>query len=215
MTPSVPEIPDVHPTVLRLPEYLSGQLSDAERAEVERHLQSCAGCKEELDSMAGLRAQLKEALDQAPGPSPRVRAEVFRRLNERLAPRISLADRFAEAFRWVLQPKWAPALAVLIIAGQLGALAWLGVRSGGESQIQTRGLPTAPTRLSIVFNPAAPQRDVAEALRALGAHIVDGPTAGGAYLIEIAPAAPTELASRLRALRERRDLVERLDSAPP
>ena len=142
MTPSVPEIPDVHPTVLRLPEYLSGQLSDAERSEVERHIQSCPACKEELDSMAGLRAELKDTVDRAPGPSARVRAEVFRRLDERLAPRIGLADRFAEAFRWVLQPKWAPALAVLIIAGQLGALAWLTVRPGGEPEVQVRGLPT-------------------------------------------------------------------------
>ena len=215
MTASAPEIPDVHPTVLRLPEYLSGQLSGAEREEVERHLQSCAGCKEELDSMAGLREQLKEALDQAPGPSARVRAEVFRRLDERLAPRIGLADRFAEAFRWVLQPKWAPALAVLIIAGQLGALAWVTVRPGGESQIQRRGVPTAATRLSIVFNPSAPQREIAEALRTLGAHIVDGPVADGAYVIEITPAPAAEIASRIRALRERGDLVQRLDSAPP
>jgi anti-sigma factor RsiW len=215
MTPSVPEIPDVHPTVLRLPEYLSGQLSDAERSEVERHIQSCPACKEELGSMAGLRAELKDAVDRAPGPSARVRAEVFRRLDERLAPRIGLADRFAQAFRWVLQPKWAPALAVLIIAGQLGALAWLTVRPGGQPDVQVRGLPTASTRLSIVFNPSASQRDVAEALRALGAHIVNGPTAEGAYIIEIAPAAPTELANRLRALRERRELVERLDTAPP
>jgi anti-sigma factor RsiW len=215
MTPSAPELPDVHATVLLLPEYLSGQLSDVEREEVERHLQSCAGCKEELDSMAGLRAQLKETQEQAPGPSARVRAEVFRRLDERRAPRVSLIDRFAEAFQWVLQPKWAPALAVLIIAGQLGALAWLTVRPGGGAQIQTRGVQTAATRLSIVFNPAAPQREVAQALRTLGAHIVDGPAADGAYVIEITPAPPTEIASRLRALRERRDLVERLDTAPP
>jgi len=215
MTPPAPEMPDVHPTVLRLPEYLSGQLSAAEREEVEKHIQSCAACQEELDSMAGLREAFRETVGAAPGPSARVRAEVFRRLDERLAPRPRLADRFAEAFQWLLQPKWAPALAVLIIAGQLGALAWLAVRPGEAPQIQSRGLPTAATRLSIVFKPAAPLSDVAEALRALGAHIVDGPAADGAYVIEIAPAPPTEIASRLRALRDRRNLVERLDTAPP
>jgi hypothetical protein len=104
---------------------------------------------------------------------------------------------------------------VLIIAGQLGALAWLTVRRAVEPQFQSRALPTVPTRLSIVFNPAAPQRDIAEAVRTLGARIVDGPAADGAYTIELAHAPPTETARRIRAMRERRDLVERLDPAPP
>jgi anti-sigma factor RsiW len=207
--------PDVHPTVLLLPWYLSGQLGDAQREDVERHLQVCATCKDELDSLGALRAQAREAFDRMPGPSAGVRAEVLRRVDERLLPRINVLDRLARACRLLLQPKWAPAMAVLIIAGQFGALAWLVVRTGVEPQVQSRAVPVAATRLRIVFNPAAPEGEAAAALRALGARIVDGPGADGAYTIELAAASPRALAARLGALRERRDLVERIDTAPP
>lgn len=215
MSNTADEAPGVHPTVLLLPWYLSGQLTEAERQAVEGHIGSCDACKDQLESLATLRANVRGANERMPGPSARVRTEVFRRLDGRLAPRIGLLDRLAGSLRLLLQPKWAPAIAVLIIVGQLGALTWLMVRPGAGPQIQSRGLPTAPTRLRIVFNPAAPQRDVAAALRALGGHIVDGPAEEGGYTVELAPASAADIAARLRSLRERRDVVEQVDVAPP
>jgi len=215
--------PDVHPTVLLIPWYLSGQLSAAERDEVDRHLEGCAACQEELRSATVLRTDLKEAQERIPGPSMRVRAEVFRRLDERRAAsevperKPALLEAISGFLRGVLEPKWAPAAAMLIIVAQIGALTWLATRRPeAPPQIITRGVPTATaTRLSVMFAPTATQGAVAQALRAIGARIVDGPAADGSYTVELAPGSPTETAARLRGLRERHDVVERMDIATP
>ena len=209
--------PDVHPTVLLIPWYLSGQLSAAERDEVDRHLEGCAACREELRSATVLRTDLKAAQESIPGPSMRVRAEVFRRLDERRAAKPGVLDRISGVLRAVLEPRWAPAAAMLIIVAQIGALTWLASRRPeAPPQIIARGLPTAgATRLSVMFAPTATQSDVAQALRAIGARIVDGPAEDGSYTVELAPGSATETASRLRTLRERPDVVERMAIATP
>ncbi len=218
--------PDVHPTVLLIPWYLSGQLSAAERDEVDRHLEGCSACREELRSATALRTDLKEAQERIPGPSMRVRAEVFRRLDERRAAeqqpgaperKPAFLEAISGFLRAVLEPKWAPAAALLIIVAQIGALTWLASRRPeAPPEIITRGLPTAAaTRLSVMFAPTATQSAVAQALRAIGARIVDGPAGDGSYTVELAPGSPTETAARLRTLRERHDVVERMDIATP
>ncbi|HEY4212641.1 MAG TPA: anti-sigma factor [Steroidobacteraceae bacterium] len=209
--------PDVHPTVLLIPWYLSGQLSAAERDEVDRHLESCASCREELRSARALRRDLKDAQERIPGPSLRVRAEVFRRLEERRARKAGVLDRISGGLRALLQPKWAPAAALLIIVAQIGALTWLAARPpAAPPRIISRGLPASDvTRLSVTFSATATQSAVAEALRAIGGRIVDGPAADGSYTVELAPGSPTETAARLRSLRGRHDIVERMEIATP
>jgi len=44
----------------RLDDYLDGELSPTERAEVEHHLQQCADCRQRLQTEQNLRAELRE-----------------------------------------------------------------------------------------------------------------------------------------------------------
>jgi len=227
MTETQEKTPDVHEIVLLLPWYLNGKLAEAERIEVERHLSNCPECRRELESLSAVRTQTREMLAAVPGPSDRVRQAVMDQIRRSPAAAPGPLERLAGAFAILFRPQWAPALAVLLIVGQFGALAWLAqgpgthavtpeTRPGG---LQPRGVPGStagqPLRLRILFGPAATVRDVAGAIHDLGGRVVDGPTPEGAFIIELQTASPQETSSRLRALRERPGLVESIENATP
>lgn len=214
---------DVHAAVLLLPWYLSERLVDAERRQVERHLSGCAACRAEIETLAQLRADVRQTLDAAAGPSARVRQVVMEHVRAHAARRGWL-DRLAHGTRGVLEPKWAPSVALLLIVGQLGVLTWLAARPGpnappsaaaAPSGLSTRSVQSAPARVRIVFNPEASLRDVEGVIRQLGGHIVNGPDAEDGYVIELPALAPKELAARLHAASARRDIVERVENAAP
>ncbi len=207
--------PGVHPVALLLPWYLSGQLNETERAEVQQHLQGCAACGSELASLTALRTQSRQMFMEAPSPSPRLRQAVLGRLRQRTS-RPTAAERLAQLFQGLLAPKWAPTAAMAVIVAQLGAVAWLATRPHEMSPpIIARDVPTEAIRLKILFNPAAALGEVQAAIHDLGGRIVDGPAADGAYTLELAPDSPQRIAERLRALRERKGLIERIDDAAP
>jgi anti-sigma factor RsiW len=67
-----------------LEEYLSGTLDPAGRGEIEAHLLSCAGCREEISGLreiAGLFGSLRTDEDVAPGPG--FYAGVMRQVRQR------------------------------------------------------------------------------------------------------------------------------------
>jgi anti-sigma factor RsiW len=206
--------PDVHPTALLLPWYLNGRLSEPERREVEGHLTSCAACKEELESLAALRLDTRDMIMRAPGPSPGVKRAVMSEVSRRAA-RPHFLDRIAGAALELLRPKWAASVALLLIICQFGALAWLMARPGAPPELTSRSVSQVGVRLKMVFSPAATQRDVQSTIRDLGGHIVDGPTDDGAYIVQLSGGSPQQVAAKLRALRERPGLVERIDNAAP
>jgi anti-sigma factor RsiW len=245
MTETQEKTPDVHEVVLLLPWYLNGTLAEGERLEVERHLSNCPECRRELESLSGVRTQTREMLAAVPGPSGRAREAVMQQIrrSKAAAPQgpgragepglperqpgfqdrpPSWFERFTGAFGVLFRPQWAPALAVLLIVGQFGALAWLAQGPatqsglpGAQTGVQSRGVGAAPIRLKIVFGSSATVRDIAAAIHDLGGRIVDGPTPEGAFVIELPPASPQETSSRLRALRERPGLVESIENATP
>jgi anti-sigma factor RsiW len=206
--------PDVHPASLLLPWYLNGSLSEPERREVEGHLRNCAACKSELDLLAELRRETRGMIMDAPGPGPRVKRAVMTEVTRRAA-RPRLFDRIAVAAKELLRPKWAPSFAVLLILCQFGVIAWLAPRPGAPPELTSRSVSRAAARLKIVFSPAATQGEVESAIRGLGARIVDGPTQEGAYIIELPADPPQQVAAKLRALRERPGLVERIENTAP
>jgi anti-sigma factor RsiW len=206
--------PDVHPASLLLPWYLSGSLSEAERREVEGHLMTCTACKSELEMLAELRRETRGMIMDAPGPGPRVKRVVMAEVNRRAA-RPSLLDRIDVAAKELLRPKWAPSFAVLLIICQFGVIAWLTPRPGAPPELTSRSVSQAAARLKIVFSPAATLGEVQSAIRGLGARIVDGPTQDGAYIIELPADSPQQVAAKLRALRERPGLVQRIENTAP
>lgn len=234
MTDTQEKTPDVHEVVLLLPWYLNGKLAEGERIEVERHLSTCPECRRELESLAEVRTQTREMLAAVPGPSERARQAVMQQVRSSKAAarragqpgspdrQPGLLERFMGAFGVLFRPQWAPALAVLLIVGQAGALAWLAQGPAAQSGLpgtqpglQSRGVGGEPVRLRIVFGPAATVRNVAAAIHDLGGRIVDGPSPEGAFTVELQPASPQETSSRLRALRERPGLVESIENATP
>ena len=92
--------------------YVDGRLDEAERAELDRHLAACAGCRGRVDELRGLMGVLGEW--QAAGPSPRFDAALRARLAEEPAP----------APPWfALRPAYAAALAAAAVLA-LGVYLW-------------------------------------------------------------------------------------------
>jgi anti-sigma factor RsiW len=88
----------------RLEDFLSGELSGAEKREVTDHIKACASCKAAMDA-AQMSARLLRLMEASPDPGPafsrivmaRIRAEqeVARQPRGFWQPFVSLAWRFA------------------------------------------------------------------------------------------------------------------------
>jgi len=227
--------PAPHEAALLLPWYLNGTLAEPERRLVAEHLVACEECRSELAMTEELRRRMQAMLAEAPSPSASLRAQVMRRLAEQRhssslrAPARALGSAlapvkhtrrpgFAGFLRRLLQPDWAPAAAALLILVQAGAISWLAFESRprpstSDGQITTRSVePAAATRIRIVFNPRAVEADIRAALQALGGRIVDGPGEDAAYVIQLPAESPAVIAQRLRELRERPGLIERIEN---
>ncbi len=200
-----------------LPWYATDRLETAERAAVDSHLAGCAQCRAELawerrliaaqeptggDTMgdpAAAWARLREQIDteQAvePVPAARQRSRGFDWRG--LAPWL----------RWVLAAQFA---AVLL-------LAMLVLRPFAPTEsYHAMGAAASARHGNVIvrFSPGATEAEIRQALQAVGARLVDGPTATDAYLLEV-PAERQAVA--LAALRSRRFvlLAESLEARPP
>jgi len=99
-------------------------------------------------------------------------------------------------------------LAGLIIAAQATAVVWLYQRAEmllGRPLSPALLLTAAAGDLTVTFRPSASAGDVGVLLRELRLQIVEGPDAGGRYVLR--PAADDDNTHALNALRDRRDLV--------
>jgi anti-sigma factor RsiW len=231
--------PAPHDAALLLPWYLNGTLAESENREVAAHLDECAACRGELESIREVRQQAREIF-ASPAVPTRLHPEVMSRVKEqalqrwqpgftpsqsastpgsRRPPRPTGARTLLQSLADVLQgmrtPRWVAALAVSIIVVQAGALSWFALKESAEPQVRSRAVEAMPARIRIVFNPRATEEEIRAALTALGGRIVDGPVQDGAYVIELPAVEPTVLSQRLRELRQRPGLVERIENAAP
>lgn len=112
--------------------YALGALGDAERVTLERHLDTCAACREELDGLRPVVDTLGGAVDQVtPPPS------LKRSLMDAVEPRAVRAPRLRDAGwrRWLV-----PALATLAVGLLIGA--GLGTLLSGDD---TRTVAVKPS----------------------------------------------------------------------
>jgi anti-sigma factor RsiW len=191
-----------------LPWYAIGRLDAPDRAKVEAHLADCAACRAELEQehklraaivalplaseagWAGLRARLETA---EPAPMPRPRAPFWRRAATpaRMGWFLSAQAALIALFALIATPGSQPAL------------------------YQTLGTPRAAPagNLIVIFRPDTREADLRGTLNAVGARVVDGPTAADAYVLQV-PAA--RRAATLASLRARREIVlaEPIDAGP-
>ena len=134
--------------------YVYDELKDDERYELERHVERCAACKNELDSVRGFRL----AMSAAPQPevSPNLLAGSRMRLSEALESEEPSRGwhRFTFDFAgWLQSMKFAPALtaALLMIGFAAGTLTtWqVTTQRHGAEVVQTGTTPLPVDSASI------------------------------------------------------------------
>ena len=198
--------------------YLSGRLPAVDQRAVAAHLASCEQCRAELAALQALRTDMRAALDSEPGPALRVRQSVLRNIHAAgmAAESRGVLARWTEWLRRPLVPRWAATAALLLIVVQAGML--LGTMSGRQQPaavITTRALTSTATRLTIRFHPMATELQIRALLLSLGGHLVGGPDADGAYVVELAGADPGLIGQKLSALSAHQDVVLSIAIAPP
>jgi anti-sigma factor RsiW len=179
---------DSHDAEELLPWYVTGQLDEADRERVERHLSSCAACREQL---AFERRMVHEFRAQAPEVDSgwaRLRDRIE---GERRAP--SRVKKAANDLWTVFKQPGVMALA----AAQVGFLVVGGSVLLSLSQPSYRALGSAPVssaaNVIVIFRADATEQDIRKTLKASNASIIGGPTAADAYLLRV-PARQRQLA---------------------
>lgn len=202
--------PGVHPQALLLPWYLSGTLAESEQQDVTGHLAGCAACRAELAALTRDRHLVREALSASAGPSRDLRMEVLSRISGASPGGRPAAPQTAVSRRaWGTRPVWLAgmALAASLIIVQFAAILRLAQVPTVQPPVLTRGLGAPTTRLELLVDPGATEAALTVFLRSLHARIVDGPSADGAYVVELATADPGQIAADLARARAESQLI--------
>ena len=205
-----------------LPWFVTDRLDGAERAEVEAHLNGCADCRaeERLERRVSAQvaslpmdveqswARLRTRLDR---PSPRGRgsrgglAVAWRGLGRKLRggpPRMARPVRSGPSWMgWAMAGQAALMIALLVMV-------WPRPGSAPGVSARYHALGEAPSarvgNIVVMFRPDTPERDLRAALIADKARLVDGPTAAGAYVLNVPQA---RRGAALTDLRQRAGVV--------
>jgi len=206
-----------------LPWYVNGTLDPAERAFVDGHVVQCERCRTDLARLRTIAEEVRE-LDVDPD-----RDLAFGRLSSRIEPVGRLSSRIDSAVSDPLSPRdpirrralsslWGSARAlqvlVLLQLGGLAALGAIGLRTVPGAEYRTLAAPAAPSdrgRLIVAFDSAQPEVAIRRVLVAADARVVDGPTADGLYVLEVAAARAAGIVEKLR----QSGAVVRVDLAMP
>jgi len=189
--------------VLRLlPWYDDEALGDDERARIEAHAAACSDCRREIEWMTVDDDEAAVALPSAAADAAyaRVRARIEQSGAREAAQRRVAAQRShstrASAWRRV-------GLAAAVAVAALGAFA-VGERYAAlrAPVYETATGPdvaaaAAGPELDVLFERSATAAQIGDALRAVGATIVDGPTRLGVYRVRLQPGADATAAAKL------------------
>ena len=137
----------------RLSEYLDGELTPAERADVDRHLTQCAECRSTLEDLRGVVAEaalLRDARPArdlwsgiaariAPDGRPRARVSPFRR---------AITSRLS----FTLPQLAAAGIALMVLSGGLVWMARSGDPRADFDPLNAQSGPTSPTPILAPVN---------------------------------------------------------------
>jgi len=186
-----------------LPWLANGRLDGAELQRVHAHLNTCATCRADLDTLYTLQ-------DVADLPPPGLDVD---KAFARLLPQL---DAVAPADAAPVIPGWRTRLAAndgrwlrAAVGLQFCAIVVLGtllVRPSGDTQVAVQddayrvlgAEAGADSIVAVTFKPDTPEHELRRIVTASGAHIVGGPTVTGAWMLGSAQA-PADVAARLRA----------------
>ncbi len=194
---------------LLLPWYLNGTLDTEEKALVTEHIHECEECSSEIIGLEVIREAVMETNELV---DKEISAE-FENMEESIMQRIEETDTDVSYARdeetetiWssiknlmpaISLPTAIPAGAMAILLVQFGLIALLAgklyfgtpeetndykVLSGDTELVQTAG-----PKLLVVFQEDASIEAIGEVLEEIRGKIVDGPKAGGLYVIELEP----------------------------
>ena len=195
-----------------LPWHASDVLDPAEEQEVRLHVANCVTCRGQLRELT----ELGDVVREAPTPSFDTDAHLLaveHRLAamkaRRRAPDDSSSARPSAALRWLLASQVA-ALAVIavLLVLRTSESPPEGLQPGDRPAFRTLASPPADApseqlRVRVLFAEKVTEQQIRELLQAAGGRIVDGPSAVGLYVVELAPetAERTSVIERLAAFR--------------
>lgn len=187
-----------------LPWYVTAQLDADDQALVEAHLHDCGQCRTALDR----EKRLKAAIAGLP-----IGTDLgWEKLQRHLAP-TQRAERVTpprRTFAWPVLAAFAAMPAMLLCGAVL-----LFRPAAQQADYRTLGAPAArgDGNMLVIFRPDTPERELRFTIERAGARLVDGPTAAGAYVLDVAPARRD---AALADLRTRRSimLAQPIEPAP-
>jgi TolA-binding protein len=135
-------LPDIHPEHL-FDRVLSGRASHAERAELEAHVHTCAGCAAEWQLAQVLRAPVEAEAEPVPSAAVDAVMTVLAR-EGRVASAPGLQPTKAAASRaWL---PWAVAACLFFTGSAAAASLIVAVRLSATPSVQSKPAPSAPPR---------------------------------------------------------------------
>lgn len=186
-----------------LPWYVTGRLDTSDRAKVETHLTDCADCQAE----ARFQRRLDAEVVQLPLDVEQSWRQMQRQLGRETPGSRGRAGGWLQDIVVALKPGfrnpapwlgWAVAsVAVLVSAGTL-LRAQQPVTQPAAYRTLSSGPADTDGNVVVMFRPATPERTIRATLNAVGARIVDGPTATDGYVLHVAGADRTQALANLR-----------------
>lgn len=180
-----------------LPWYAAGSLAEGEAARVQEHLRDCPECRAELAwqrNLAATAPPLPAGLDPE-----RALARLMPRL-EPTKPSRPAPARLAGLLDWLRGHGGWKNGAIAVQAAVIVVLAVNTVPPGAPADYRVLGsAPAATPDVLVMFKPGASVQDVQRLLQSSGAHLAGGPTATGAWLLDVDPEQRQALLTALRA----------------
>jgi hypothetical protein len=178
-----------------LPWRVNGTLEPGDAALFEAHLAECAECRADLAANLVLR-ELYAALPMTSEPA---RPALLGTLEGRVPPPGDSSWRFLKRR---LSSDWGKAAQAAMAAAAAVALVVVVAPSEPKDEfgLLASDAPAQHGNALVLFAPETPERDLRAALEQAGARLVDGPTASGAYVVQVPAQRRAEALEGLRDL---------------
>ena len=209
-----------------LPWHVAATLSESERVEVERHLDTCTECRQEVEELRALQSVEVELSRDTPALQSdmlqRALGEIESHEGHKPLRRGTLWNRFAP----VLETLWRPTPGLVRAAVVVQFLLLVGlsalyltrgrgdgftVLTGPDGEAEGKGV-----EISVQFQPQVSEEQLRSAIRSWKARITDGPSALGLYTLSVTvPPDDEEAVTRvLEALRSNLDVISFAERKP-
>jgi anti-sigma-K factor RskA len=191
-----------------LPWYATGQLDEADRALVERHLARCGDCRDQLRFEHRMIEEFQASDPEVDDGWARLRARIDSNPPWQAQRPGALRGAWALLKRPAVATLAAAQLAFVVLAGG----AFLSI-SRPEYRALSSSTPPPVGNVIVIFRSDATQEDVLDALRDSGASLVGGPTSADAYLLRVPANRRAAAVARLQA-DDDVQMAQPIDEAP-